>query len=430
MAKKEYDWVVGEAPPKIELHSFAKHKVYEEYLLHYIQVLNSNPIIPKFDITLIDGFTGGGIYTNPMNGEIYVGSPLRLYNTVKAAEAKINLDRQRQNIREPFKINARFLFVEKKKCNFNFLKDHLGKIGLTKKLDDRLKLINNSFVNELDSILAYIEAQKQSKRCIFILDQYGYVDVPFGSIKKIFRRLPNAEIILTFATDWLISYLSDNEKFINGLKKTGLHEILDVPELVELKKDSKEWRKLIQIELHKAIFSLSGAKHYTPFFIISRESNRSFWLVHLSNHPKARDVMTQLHWNLKNHFTHYGGAGLGMLGYDPTNDSKLTKTEDLFCNTEYSFDAEAHEQTINRLSIDIPKYLYNFSEDGLKFNDFYRQVSNHTPATTDIIKEVIINLQGCKEVVINEQNGRPKRRVANTIKNDDIIQIPRQFKLF
>jgi len=33
MPKKEYDWHIGEPPPKIGLHSFTKHRVYEHFCL-------------------------------------------------------------------------------------------------------------------------------------------------------------------------------------------------------------------------------------------------------------------------------------------------------------------------------------------------------------------------------------------------------------
>ncbi|MCY4610653.1 MAG: three-Cys-motif partner protein TcmP [Gammaproteobacteria bacterium] len=91
MAKKEHHWHIGDEPPKIELHSLAKHRVYEEYLTHYIQVLNANPRIPKFRLTLIDGFAGGGVYINPQDNSLYPGSPLRLIKAAEAASAAINV---------------------------------------------------------------------------------------------------------------------------------------------------------------------------------------------------------------------------------------------------------------------------------------------------------------------------------------------------
>jgi hypothetical protein len=40
----------------------------------------------------------------------------------------------------------------------------------------------------------------------------------------------------------------------------------------------------------------------------------------MSQHHRARDVMTEVHWANNNYFIHYGGAGLDMfqmVGYDP-----------------------------------------------------------------------------------------------------------------
>jgi hypothetical protein len=47
-------------------------------------------------------------------------------------------------------------------------------------------------------------------------------------------------------------------------------------------------------------------------------------LIHLSSHWKARDVMTDLHWELGTTFAHYGRPGLYMLGYDQDCDEGWT----------------------------------------------------------------------------------------------------------
>jgi hypothetical protein len=57
----------------------------------------------------------------------------------------------------------------------------------------------------------------------------------------------------------------------------------------------------------------SNAKFYTPFFLSTENSHRDMWLVHLSNHSQARNVMTQVHWRVANHdktkMNHYGMLG-------------------------------------------------------------------------------------------------------------------------
>lgn len=77
MPKTEYDWPKpGDAPPEIGLHSLAKHRVYEEYLQHYIRVLSLSPKITVFPLVLIDGFSGGGVHTDPRDNGLYPGSRL------------------------------------------------------------------------------------------------------------------------------------------------------------------------------------------------------------------------------------------------------------------------------------------------------------------------------------------------------------------
>jgi len=98
--KKGYDWSLGDTPPVIGLHSITKHRVYEEYLLHYIQVLNSNPLIPEFNLNVIDGFSGGGEYLHPQSREIYEGSPVRLIKAAESAEAAINTRREQAGIKK------------------------------------------------------------------------------------------------------------------------------------------------------------------------------------------------------------------------------------------------------------------------------------------------------------------------------------------
>lgn len=424
MAKKEYDWHIGDDPPKIELHSLAKHRVYEEYLIHYIQVLNANPRIPAFRLSLVDGFAGGGVYRNPQNDDLYPGSPLRLIRAAEAATAAVNTKRQSEGIRLPFELNAEYFFIEKKKSNHEYLNWYLSDQGLGSRIGKDIFSLRGEFTEHLRAIITHITSTGRKRRCIFLLDQYGYGEVPFDVIRTIFSNLPNAEIILTFATDWLIDYMSNTPKYLKTLRRIGVDLELDIKGLLETKNDTNRWRQVAQFELHRAIKSLSGAQHYTPFFIVSKEANRSFWLVHLSNHPRARDVMTQLHWRLKNHFAHYGGSGIRMFGYDPTKDDLVTGLADLFGETEYSFDETAKNRTLEGVIAELPEFIHQFP-DGIRFGDLYRMVANTTPATAEHIKEVSNLLSQARELEILGPNGEHRRK-ANRISDEDVIRLPRQ----
>jgi three-Cys-motif partner protein len=62
MPRENHKWVPGEEPPKIRPHSLAKHRVIDAYLRRYVDVLTQNRRIPEFRLTLVDGFSGGGVY--------------------------------------------------------------------------------------------------------------------------------------------------------------------------------------------------------------------------------------------------------------------------------------------------------------------------------------------------------------------------------
>jgi three-Cys-motif partner protein len=61
------------------------------------------------------------------------------------------------------------------------------------------------------------------------------------------------------------------------------------------------WRGIIENSLMEKLQLFSNAKFYTPFFLSAENSHRDMWLVHLSNHSQARNVMTQVHWDVANH---------------------------------------------------------------------------------------------------------------------------------
>nr|VFJ62973.1 MAG: three-Cys-motif partner protein [Candidatus Kentron sp. FW] len=425
MPKKEYDWHIGEKPPEINLHSLAKHRVYEEYLSHYIRVLNTNPRIPTFSLAIIDGFAGGGVYTDPRDNSLYPGSPLRLVRAAEAAEALVNLERQQGGVHTPFTLQAEYFFVEKKKSNHDHLDWYLSQEGLNHRFGKDIFLLKDEFTKRLEEVVQYIEKRGKSRRCLFFLDQYGYKHVPFNDIRMIFSRLPNAEIILTFAMDALIDYMSEDPRWLKSLEEIEIPKKLDIDKLLKEKEDNKDWRQVVQFVLHRATWSQSGAGYYTPFFIKSDESNRSYWLIHLSNHPKARDVMTEVHWRLKNHFSHYGGPGLWMFGYDPKQDHLISGQLDLFSETEYSFDETAKEKTRQAIIEELPGLIYQYP-NGIPYPKLYQRVANTTPATSEHIKEVATLLLQAKEL---EAIGPNNEYRHTRIKKDDILRI-RQITVF
>lgn len=423
MPKAEYDWESGR-PAALEPHSTAKHTILRKYVEEYIRILTADPRQPDFRIRLIDGFAGGGEYLVEGQREIHDGSPFVLINAVKAGEFRANESRKKA-----ISVDASFVFVEKNRANFLYLEDALSR-RLDAKTRAKVTPIQGAFEDHLDSIIRDVQTTKGRKpRCIFVLDQYGYSDVPIEMIAKIMRELPRSEVFLTLAFDWIGAYARGAKARAIRIEKSlhiaphlqgfadgsrGLEEIADLPQGDEI-----ATMRYIQRLLHVGFATQGGAMCYTPFFITSRGSNRSYWFLHLANNARANDVVKELHWTVKNHFVHYGGSGLMMLGYDPARPVDDTQQQ------AFGFDKSARDQTIETLLEQLPRRIREKFPRGVSFGDLYASVCNETPASMDILREPIDCL--CREGELEKRGADGEERALDTkIKDGDRILLPAQ----
>lgn len=422
MSEFQYKWGNDQQAPKIGQHSIAKHEILKAYLTKYLQTLTVFPSQDQFRLTIVDGFAGGGIYVHKTTGQKVQGSPLIILGAVKEAERLINANR-------PKKINFQidYFFIDDKPQTVDVLKKQLISNGYGSQIGVNIHVINDEFGNRIDEIKTFIKNKSRSKRSIFLLDQFGYSDVPTHQIRSLLTSLPGAEVILTFAVDSFLNYANDGKTTQQLLNKIGVPNCLEGYSIKELKQSEKNWRFIIQSCLHKGLVDGCGARFFTPFFIRSKDGHGDYWLIHLSQHAKARDVMTGIHWQKNNRFIHYGGAGIDMfqmLGYDPEEDSCYTGQDKLaFC-----FDNDARQQSVQALSAQIPELIYS-SYDGLAFGELFSTTCNTSPASAEIYRESLELLIAEKELEIFSQDG-VKRRSANSIHNSDQILPPRQLKLF
>jgi len=430
MSKKEYNWHIGELPPEIKPHSIAKQKVYTEYIEKYIRTLNSNPLIPNFKIVIVDAFAGGGEYSTA-NGDRHNGSPIKVIESVKKVEVEINLTRKNE-----FTIQQKYFFLEKKKSNFEYLKHHLTELEYDKLFDKEIVLKRGKFEDNYKDIINQIHKEfSENVRAIFILDQYGYTDVPFSIIRDIFDLLPQSEIILTMAVDGLIDYICDpkgvavsHPDFFDNQRKEKVHSGiqfqktlkeklgLDLTELNNIKKEDKVWRGIIENMLIDKLKLFSGAKFYTPFFLSEENKHRDMWLVHLSNHQQARHVMGEVHWSVANHektkMNHYG-----VLGFHGSNENNYPFLENI---KDFSFNSESERKMKIKNMEEILKFLHN---NPITFKRFYEEIANITPAHKEHYRSYMQELLQHKELSIIGKNGEQRRL---DVKDDDIIKIPSQ----
>lgn len=417
MSKENHRWVLGEPAPFIRPHSQVKHRITSEYLFRYVATLTKNPAQRQLKLTVVDGFAGGGVYRSKTCSDPVPGSPLLALRAMKAA------DIQAQSARtNPFKLDVEYFFVEKNKNAFEYLKDTLAKSEFRDRIGHDAHLIQGKVEAKIDKIIDRVKQRGGGERAIFVLDQFGYMQVPFAMIRKILTSLKNAEIILTFSTDFLIDYLTTRESTQESLRKIGIQ--LSAETIEAHKQNPSEWRWLIQRDLHGEIQRNSGAEHYTPFFIHSNDSHRDFWLIHLSGHATARDVMVQLHWQENTGFAHYGRAGLNMLGYDQDFDSRLTGSAPL---PIFRFDGGAKVECHNALIQELPPRIIDSCSDGVQFKSLFATLTNETPATSEIMRAALRQLEREGVFEIHDKDGKRKRQITA---GTDVISRSKQKLIF
>jgi len=381
MAKvNKYSWHLQEDLPKIDDHSLVKLEIIEKYLEIYLKVLTQNHLMDSLRLSVIDGFAGGGLYRNGITG-----SPLRIYKTIQNTKKSINIARELSGSKQ-INFDIDIHLIEKNPQTFSFLEHTMKEYGY----HENVTTYNGEFENYLDSIIQNIKKKSTSHKSIFVLDQYGFADASLPAIRKIFTSLKKVEVILTFSVDSLIDYLSRENPIIlanMGMSKDDMEQIFDV------KEDNDFTRAKIQPLLYQKIVQQTGATYFTPFFIKSDTSNRSYWLFHLSTHAKARDEMIKLHWEQQNTFQHYGKPGLKMLlGYD----SQYKDSFDIF-----KFDSYAKEKSIASLAEELPKLIYDYGI--IEFTKLKDNIINETPATIEMIKLSLDEAMQEKEIIVKSE---------------------------
>ncbi len=401
MAKKEkYIWGVGSELPLIDDHSLVKLEIIEEYLEEYIRHLTIFPFTASLKFAIVDGFSGGGLYKTIDMQEI-LGSPLRILETIERLKKEIAFERENNKSRQ-INFDIPVYCIEKNKETFRFLQQTLTQ----RNFHNFAQIINGEFEKVYTQVIAELK-NKKYKKAIFLLDQYGYLEANIHTIKNILYSFENAEIILTFACDSLIDYLSISNK--PALSNLGLDNY-DIEYLLDTKQDNDNNRKILQFALLKSIIDKVGACYYTPFFVRSEKTHRAYWLLHFSNHPIARNEMVKLHYKKHNAFIHYGGEGLDMFGYS-TKDKNLL----------FSFTEEDRLKGLNLIKNQILDKIVSY--DNKTFGNLIQNEINYTPATIETIQESLIEQIYYGDIEIFDTKANVAVKNHKHIKLEHIIKI-------
>ena len=403
-----FNWHPDREPPRIQPHSKAKLVVLRSYLRAYLDRLNVLPGRDQFKLDLVDGFAGGGTFRD--GDALISGTPLIMLEELAEARERLNVNRKK-----PLQFDCKCYFVDVNKDHT----DHLTKVLAERGYDhqgDGIVLRTGRFAEEVDAIVADIRRrQPRAGRAIFLLDQTGYSQVELALVGRIFRELPNAEVILTFAADVLINTLDAEPERVKAVAPLAL-SVPDIRTLLEYR-DGVGGRALIQRTLRDHIRSVTGATYDTPFFIRPLDSRRALWLLHLSRHATARDVMMQCHWDINNTFEHYGPGDFGMLGWDTLREPSSLQL--------FNFGELDAEHMVRGLLDTMAQEVHGLTQDGpVSVEAIRHRLANRTAARFSDLDQVILQLFHEKEFAIHSPGGRVRSRVLRRLQAKDRISFP------
>ncbi|MEM1049856.1 MAG: three-Cys-motif partner protein TcmP [Pseudomonadota bacterium] len=407
---KNFKWSLGQQLPNIEVHSIRKLDVLRKYLDVYFDTVVPNPRTDCLNISLVDGFCGGGAYSNGKAFEH--GSPIILLRAVEAARYRLNKNREK-----PLKINARFFFIDKNRDHIECLRQQIVDTGFADYLGGRISLTVGDFADELPKILTQIKSEQRVGRSIFVLDQCGYSDVSMASIGSIFGALDRPEIILTFAIDSLLNYLQENSAALGLYRQFGVDDRF-IAEWNNNKSDEALGRLVTQRALMSNIQNNSLAEFFTPFMLWSPTDNRWMMLAHLSRHQAARDKMLGVHWDTQNSFRHIGKGSLFSLGFD----ARLLESKDALFSFAENDRGKLEEELLSELPAEIHRHI---SGGYISVRDFLNKIGNHTAATNQDLFGVLQQLSIAREIEVVSPKGTIKR-ASSLIKLNDGLMLPSQ----
>lgn len=406
MAIKQYEWENGAV---LSDHSIKKHQILREYFFQYVITRCQLPKRERFRLAVVDGFAGGGRYKcgSP-------GSPIIFIEELNNATRAINVHRAAQNL-APIHIECFLILNDYEQPVLELLKKHVAPVFMehvasNDHLTVNIEYLNTTFEAAYPTIKGLLQKGK-FRNVIFNLDQYGHSHVTKDTLLDIMSSNTSAEVFYTFMISSLLTYLQkDNAKALESQLAYLSLSKFDLDILAE-QMNKRLWLGTAE----NIVFSaFQKCAHFVSPFSINNPSGWRYWLIHLANSYRARQVYNNvLHKNSQSQ-AHYGRSGLNMLAHDPQEEGTL-----------YLFDTSARDEAKGQLHDDIPRVVSEFG-DALSMGDFYSRIYNHTPAHSDDIHSAMIENPDIE--VLTRAGGT--RRKAVQIDISDTIKLKSQTSFF
>ena len=404
-----FSWKDGRTPV-CKVHSKVKLDLLRSYLLAYFPTVARNPVIDQTRIHLVDAFCGGGVFRDPEQGHSVLGSPLVMASTVAEAEKTIASQRTKA-----YSIDATYHFADKSRDATERLADTLKNMGWQNRIASGEMMIDTlPFDKFLPKVLGRIPSRSNTK-AIFFLDQTGWAYATLNHCNQILKHLPKAEIIWNISIESLAMFANENEAFRKAVRRFGV-DLDDAISSSPSYNHYSDWRKALVAVFLQKIRESCLAKYVSPFMV--QHEGWGYWLLHLSNHSEANNVMKVTHWRHQNSSLHEGFPGLKMLEFDNANWNQ---------STLYRFDEDANKATHEALLEQLPSRIKQIGREPT-VRALLNGVANDTPADRSRLYGVMADLKADKQLRIRGPNGEHRQKGPQS--QDDRLIIPEQKTLF
>lgn len=407
-SKNKYNWEHGAL---LEDHSKQKLKILRNYFYQYLYTRCKFPQQEFFRLSVVDGFAGGGKYKcgSP-------GSPIIFIEELLNFSNNINIFRKTNKFK-PLHIECLLLLNDSDPTAINLLKQNISpyiqEIEATPYLFIRFEYINGEFKSNYPTIKERVESSNCRNNVLFNLDQFGQTDADINTIRTILHSFPRTEIFYTFAIQSLLTYA--NEKSIIPYKQIlnenniSTKDALDPEYLITRQEELGVYERIV-------FDAFRSCSTFVSPFSINNPTGWRYWLLHFSNVYRAREVYNNILHEASSSQAHFGRSGLNMLSFNQTEQDSFL----------YTFDSAASEQTKQQLFTDIPRFLSHYG-DSIPLLDFFNDIYNQTPASSNIIKQSLIDIP---DIEIIKEDGGIRRRAKSINTKSDFIKLKDQRSFF
>ncbi|PSB21348.1 hypothetical protein C7B76_05205 [filamentous cyanobacterium CCP2] len=399
--KSEVKWTVDGLMLDIDHHTKTKHLLLESYLQDWVETLTGNCKIGTGQVTLVDGFCGGGIYRD--GDDYWEGSPIRMIRAVEAGWRSVKE-------RKPYQdLNIAYLFVDAQREHTECLKYQIREAGYGELLDSgRCRVVTGDFEDQLEDCLSWVK--QRGGHSFFFLDPFGLADLP--GMSRAILSLGRSEVLLNHMQhDGFMRPMGwhrSRGSIETFLEKYGFANHYDWCKEIDKLSTLKQ-----QALLHDSALRLyreCSAPRFAWTFAFMRNPNTVYYyLIHLSNKPTAVSVMRRTLWKYNNldYQFHYGIFGLGYRTLDDLNQN--LQLLDIHQRNSQACQEKLREQ--------LERFM--FAQKALQFRKLFEGTVEQHPATREDYMGVIhqMVLDGDLEIIREERS-----RCTSRIFNKDIIR--------